>query len=98
MKVSIQELIPILEQKNLSYLDWNVISPEAKNAKVTKKQMVSGILEGVSAYDTSIVLLYDVADKPMTAKALSAIIKELKKENYELLPIDENTVPIRHNQ
>ena len=87
-----------LENKNVEYLDWNVISPEAQQTRVTKKSMVSNILNEVAKYDTSIVLLYDVADKPMTVKSLSALIKKLKQENYELLPIDENTPLIQHNQ
>ena len=95
--IRIQDLIPVLEAKGLVYLDWNVISPDTVHASVSKKKMIAGILEGVSAYASSIVLLYDVADRPMTAKALPEIIKQLKKQNCELLPIDEATALIRHN-
>lgn len=98
MRVSLETFLPALENKNVEYLDWNVISPEAQQTRVTKKSMVSNILNEVAKYDTSIVLLYDVADKPMTVKSLSALIKKLKQENYELLPIDENTPLIQHNQ
>lgn len=97
-KVPIQEFIQILNQKNISYVDWNVISPDIGNSGVTEKQMVKGILQEVSRYDTSVVLMQDAADKPMTAQALPAIIKELKKENYKLLPIDRNMTPVRHNE
>jgi peptidoglycan/xylan/chitin deacetylase (PgdA/CDA1 family) len=96
--VPIEELIPVLEQKGVEYLDWNVISPDTVNASVSKNKMIAGILEGVAAYDTSIVLFYDVADRPMTVKALPEIIKQLKKQNCELLPVDETTVLIRHNK
>lgn len=94
----VSELIEILAQKNISYIDWNVLSPDINNPEVTRKEMVRGIMEGVSRYDTAVVMFDDVADRPMTAKALPAIIKALKKENYELLPIDRTTVPVRHNQ
>lgn len=96
--VSIEELIPVLEEKGITYLDWNVVSPDAVNPSTSKSKMIAGILDGVAAYETSIVLLYDVADRPMTVKALPEIIKQLKKENYELLPVDETTVLVRHNQ
>ena len=98
MKVPIQAYVDVLTENETRYVDWNVISPEAQQTKVTKKSMVNSIMEDVKKYDTSIVLLYDVADKPMTVKSLSALIKKLKKENYELLPMDENTPLIQHNQ
>ncbi len=95
--VPIHDLIPVLEEKGLVYLDWNVISPDTAHASVSKNKMITGILEGVAAYDSSIVLLYDVADRPMTVKALPEIIKQLKKQNCEILPVDEATALVRHN-
>ena len=54
-------------------------------------------MQGVDAYDTAVVLMYDVADKPMTVKALPSIIKQIKAKNYELLPVDESMILIQHN-
>lgn len=96
-EVPIQTFVDVLNEKQLLYLDWNVISPDINNTGVTKNQMVSSIIQGVEAYDTSVVLMYDVADKPMTVKALPSIIKQLKARNYELLPADESMTMIRHN-
>ena len=76
--IRIQDLIPVLEAKGLVYLDWNVISPDTVHASVSKKKMIAGILEGVSAYASSIVLLYDVADRPRDYKA----IKEAKLRTF----------------
>jgi peptidoglycan/xylan/chitin deacetylase (PgdA/CDA1 family) len=97
-EVPIEELIPVLEKKGITYLDWNVISPDTVNASISKNKMIAGILEGVAAYETSIVLFYDVADRPVTVKALPEIIKQLKEQNCELLPVDETTVLIRHSK
>lgn len=93
----IQTFIDVLNEKQLLYLDWNVISPDINNTGVTKNQMMSSITQGVEAYDTSVVLMYDVADKPMTVKVLPSIIKELKARNYELLAADESMTLIQHN-
>lgn len=93
----IQTFIDVLDEKQLLYLDWNVISPDINNSSVTKSQIVSSITQGVVPYDTAVVLMYDVADKPMTVKALPSIIKELKAQNYELLPAEESMVLIQHN-
>ena len=54
-------------------------------------------MNGVALYDTSIVLMYDSVDRKMTAKSLDSILDYLLKNGYEILPIDENTIPIHHS-
>lgn len=93
----IQNYIDVLKKNHYLYLDWNVISPDINNANATKEQVVTGVMQGVDAYDTAVVLMYDVADKPMTVKALPSIIKQIKAKNYELLPVDESMILIQHN-
>lgn len=93
----IQNFIYVLKKNHYLYLDWNVISPDINNANATKEQVVTGVMQGVDAYDTAVVLMYDVADKPMTVKALPSIIKQIKAKNYELLPVDESMILIQHN-
>ena len=93
----IQNFIDVLKKNHHLYLDWNVISPDINNANATKEQVVTGVMQGVDAYDTAVVLMYDVADKPMTVKALPSIIKQIKAKNYELLPVDESMILIQHN-
>ena len=95
--LSIQNFIDMLKKNHYLYLDWNVISPDINNANATKEQVVTGVMQGVDAYDTAVVLMYDVADKPMTVKALPSIIKQIKAKNYELLPVDESMILIQHN-
>lgn len=93
----IQNFIDVLKKNHYLYLDWNVISPDINNANATKEQVVTGVMQGVDAYDTAVVLMYDVADKPMTVKALPSIIKQIKAKNYEVLPVDESMILIQHN-
>ena len=95
--LSIQNFIDVLKKNHYLYLDWNVISPDINNANATKEQVVTGVMQGVDPYDTAVVLMYDVADKPMTVKALPSIIKQIKAKNYELLPVDESMILIQHN-
>ena len=95
--LSIQNFIDVLKKNHYLYLDWNVISPDINNANATKEQVVTGVMQGVDAYDTAVVLMYDVADKPMTVKALPSIIKQINAKNYELLPVDESMILIQHN-
>ena len=93
----IQNFIDVLKKNHYLYLDWNVISPDINNANATKEQVVTGVMQGGDSYDTAVVLMYDVADKPMTVKALPSIIKQIKAKNYELLPVDESMILIQHN-
>ncbi len=93
----IAEYRSFLEQQGVTYLDWNVIAANGTTDSVTKEEMVNSVLDGVARYDTSIVLLYDSADKKMTAKSLGGIIDRLREEGYELLPIDQNTTPVQHS-
>ena len=97
-EVPIKKLIDILEGEEITYLDWNVLSPDIRDANVSKKEMVKELRDEVKKYDTSVVVFYDTQTQPMTIKALPSIIKALKKDEYEILPVDENTAPIRHNQ
>lgn len=92
----IKEYTKFLNEQGVTYMDWNVIAANGTTDNVTKKEMVQSVMDGVAKYDTSIVLLYDSADKKMTAKSLEDIIDSLLAGGYEILPIDENTVPVQH--
>lgn len=98
MKSSLGGLVDVLEKKKVSYIDWNVISPEAMNPKVTKRDMIDGIMSDVAGYDTAVVMLYDAENRPMTVKTLPSLIRKMKEKKYELLPLDKSVDPIRHNQ
>ena len=98
MESSLGELVGVLEKENVSYIDWNVITPEAMNPDISKKDMVNSIMKDVEEYDTAVVMLYDAANRPMTLKALPSLIEKMKKKNYKVLPLDQDTVPVRHNQ
>ena len=59
--------------------------------------MVSKVIDNVSNYDHSIVLMHDASNKQQTVRTLPQIIKKLQKDNYEILPITEDTITIHHN-
>ncbi len=96
-QLPIEQYTDFLKEQGVQYADWNVIAANGITDNVTKKDMVRSVMEGVAKYDTSIVLLYDSADKKMTADSLSAMIDSLQAAGYELLPMDDSTVPIHHS-
>lgn len=86
-----------LEAQGVNYMDWNVIAANGSDDNVSVGQMVQSVLDGVKKFEVAVVLLYDSADKKMTAKSLGDIIDKLKAEGCELLPIDEKTTPLHHS-
>lgn len=96
-ELSIEECREYLEEQGVTYMDWNIIAANGTNENASKDEIVQSVMDGVANYDTSVVLLYDSADKTMTAKSLGTIIDRLQAEGYEILPIDEDTTPVQHS-
>lgn len=89
-----------LAQNNLSYFDWNVSSNDALDATVAESVIFDGIFNsgGVSVYaqPTSVVLMHDSDYKTTTASTIERTVSRLLAEHFELLPITNDTYPIRH--
>lgn len=96
-KLAMTDLDNYFNAQGASYFDWNVIAANSTTDDVSVNKMVESVMKGVALYDTSIVLLYDSADRTMTAKSLDKILERLINDGYEILPIDENTIPIHHS-
>lgn len=96
--IPIQTFTKVLQERNITYIDWNVISPDINTPSVSKRDMVNRIVDNVSQFESSVVLLYDSEEHPVTVKALPDLIKSLKEKNYELLPLDNDTPLIQHNR
>ena len=96
-KLQMAELDAYFNAQGASYFDWNVSAANNTTDDVSVNKMVESVMNGVALYDTSIVLLYDSVDRKMTAKSLDKILEQLINDGYEILPIDENTIPIHHS-
>lgn len=96
-QLSVEECRSFFEQQGVTYVDWNVVAANGTSEDVSRSEMVHSVMDGVSMYHTSVVLLYDSADKKMTAKSLGTMIDSLRAGGYELLPIDANTTPVQHS-
>ena len=93
--VNMAEFVHVLNEEQITYYDWNVSAGDAANS-YKKKDVVNNVLDGVSKYKTSVVLLHDGPNKSTTVEALDTIIKTLKKQGAKILPIDENTNVIQY--
>lgn len=98
-RVSVAACKEWLAGNNLSYFDWNVSSGDANSGVVEIDYILYNVLEGpyrVGIKDTSVVLMHDSETKATTAQAVDIIVSRLLAENYQILPITEDTVPVRH--
>jgi peptidoglycan/xylan/chitin deacetylase (PgdA/CDA1 family) len=93
--VNMAELVHILNGEGITFYDWNVSAGDAA-ADCTVDNVVANVLEGVSQYKTSVVLLHDDEDKSTTVDALWTLIPDLRDMGAEVLPIDENTNTIQY--
>lgn len=89
------EFIRFLNEKGITYYDWNVASGDATSQAYTPDELVENVMNDVGRYETSIVLMHDASNKSSTVEALVPMIEKLQEMGVELLPIDENTTPIQ---
>lgn len=94
--LNMKEFIKYANKKGLVYFDWNVINGDATGKKLTVKQLIHNVMTDVEKYDTSVVLMHDSADKVDTVTSLPQIIKKLKKNKMNILPINDTTNPVQH--
>ena len=93
--VNMAEFVHILNQEQITYYDWNVTAGDASGS-YTAEDVLNNVLEGVSKYKTSVVLLHDGDNKSTTVEALGSLIQTLQSQGAVILPIDENTNVIQY--
>ncbi|MBQ8518992.1 MAG: polysaccharide deacetylase [Agathobacter sp.] len=93
--VNMAEFVYILNQEQITYYDWNVSAGDAANSYTTQ-DILDNVLEGISKYKTSVVLLHDGKNKSTTVEALGSLIEQLKSQGAVILPIDEDTNVIQY--
>jgi len=93
--VNMADFVHLLNNEKITYFDWNVSAGDTA-ANYTVGQVVDNVLNGVSKYKTSVVLLHDGDNKSTTVEALGTLIEELHDTGAKILPIDENTNVIQY--
>lgn len=92
----IENYIAYLNENNINYYDWNSLSGDAVTSGLSPQQLVDNIMNDVSKNKDSIVLMHDLQTTHTTVESLQLLIDTLKREGYEILPIDANTPLIQH--
>lgn len=84
------------KERGYIYHDWNVSSGDASGSYKSKTQIYNTVKKGVGSKLTVNILMHDSGSKDSTVAALPNIIKYLKNNGYEILPITEDSVVIQH--
>ena len=93
--LNMAEFAQILKEHGVTYYDWNVSAGDA-SSDYTSEQVVENVMNGVSQYKTSIVLLHDEATKSNTVAAIGPLRAALQEMGAEVLPIDDDTILIQY--
>ena len=87
----ISPAIDYLNQKGITYIDWNVDSGDASSqTPLAPEKLTKNVLD--TALRQSVILMHDTNAKPTTVEALPAIIEGLKERGYkfDVLSPDSN--------
>lgn len=95
-KVDMSQYIRYLNDKNITYFDWNVVNGDATGEDFTLDKLVENVLTGVKNKEVSVVLMHDSPTKINTVNSLPKLIRELQEQECDILPIDQKTVSVQH--
>lgn len=96
-RVNMDELIEVLDSRGLTYYDWNIASGDATNPILSADKIIENSLKDINKYEEVMLLFHDLSNKTTTVEALPSIIEALLDKGIPIVPIDDTTLPIKHN-
>jgi peptidoglycan/xylan/chitin deacetylase (PgdA/CDA1 family) len=94
-KHGMEDFIRFLNKNDIVYYDWNVLNGDATGTEYTKDQLIDNVLNGVNAWENSIVLMHDSQTKRATVDSLPGLLTLLESEGAKMLPIDKEVTPVQ---
>ncbi len=96
-KVDMHELIEYLDEQDMTYFDWNIVSGDATNDYISSGDIIRNCMRRLGEFDEAIILMHDAAEKDSTVEALPGLIEQIQAmENTKIVPITDDTEPIHH--
>ncbi len=96
-RVDMHELIAYLEEQDMSYFDWNIVSGDATSGYISADAIVRNSTANLQSFPEAIILMHDASDKNSTVEALPRLIEQIQAmEDTKLLPITDDTEEIHH--
>ncbi|MBR1860280.1 MAG: polysaccharide deacetylase [Lachnospiraceae bacterium] len=95
--LDMHRFIKILDDRGISYFDWNVASGDATRELLSSQTILANSTRGITERGTSVILMHDSVARPTTVQALPQIIETiLNMEDTAILPITSDTEQVRH--
>ncbi len=95
-RLPMSEFIKVLDERNITYYDWNVVAGDATNPMLPKEKIIENSLCDLNEYEEAMILFHDLSNKTSTVEALPEIIEAIQKSGITIAPIDDTTITIRH--
>ncbi len=96
-KVDMHELIDYVDDQDISYFDWNILSGDASGGYISPESIVRNCTARLYEYQEAVILMHDAAEKDSTVEALPRLIETIQAmENTRIVPITDDTEPIHH--
>ncbi len=96
-ETDIRVLIDTAHAQGWEYYDWNASAQDATSKPLTAEEIVENCIGSMGKRKNVIILLHDGKSRDTTVAALPMLLERLQSmENVEILPLDEDTVPVQH--
>ncbi|MDE6892318.1 MAG: polysaccharide deacetylase [Lachnospiraceae bacterium] len=95
-QVDMQELISWLNEKGITYFDWNIASGDAVSKLLEADTIVENCVSAIDGKNVCIILMHDAKNRSTTVEALPRVIETImERGDAVILPITDETVPIQ---
>ena len=96
-RTPISQLVRVLEERGITYYDWNCMSGDATNHRYSAQKLCENVLESLPESGDCIILMHDADNKDATVESLPLIIEALEEEgDVSFFPITSQTEPVHH--
>ncbi len=95
-KIPMEEFIKVLDERGITYYDWNVVAGDATNPMLPAEKIIENSLCDLNEYEEAMILFHDLYNKTSTVEALPEIIEAIQANGIPIVPIDDKTMPIKH--
>lgn len=77
------QTIPLLEQNNILYVDWNALTGDSEKANPTEEYLMNNLQQTTNEKNSVVILMHDSQAKKVTVDCLPKVIEYLRQQGYE---------------
>ena len=77
------EALPLLEQNNILYVDWNSLTGDSEKVNPTEEYLMNNLQKTTQGKNSLVILMHDSQAKRITVDFLPKVIEYLTQQGYE---------------